>query len=116
MVTPFIKTLQIQGGTFYTFSSVSYLADVYARRLPPERHLGREGKRLPARKAPLSGGHPVPRHIALEERPGRPVAALPQAQCQEQGGGHRRTRHYRPVKVTGCFRAKATTPLRKSSV
>jgi len=28
------------GLSFYTFSCVSYLADVYAGRLPPERHLG----------------------------------------------------------------------------
>ena len=28
------------GLSFYTFSCLSYLADVYAERLPPERHLG----------------------------------------------------------------------------
>jgi alginate O-acetyltransferase complex protein AlgI len=31
------------GLSFYTFSCVSYLADVYAGRLPPERHLGHFG-------------------------------------------------------------------------
>jgi len=29
------------GLSFFTFSCISYLADVYARRLPPERHFGR---------------------------------------------------------------------------
>ncbi len=39
-----VRTLELgaaAGLSFYTFSCVSYLADVYAGRLEPERHLGR---------------------------------------------------------------------------
>lgn len=36
----FVGSLDVAGLSFYTFSCVSYLADVYAERLSPERHLG----------------------------------------------------------------------------
>lgn len=39
--SPGLGLAMAAGLSFYTFSSVSYLADVYAGRLPPERHFGR---------------------------------------------------------------------------
>ena len=39
-VFPRLGVVVAVGLSFYTFSCVSYIADVYADRLPPERHLG----------------------------------------------------------------------------